>query len=1052
VSVDVVVVTFNSAELLPAALGGLPSDARVVVVDNASDDDSAAVARGCGAHVVAGAVNAGFAAGANRGAALGDGEVILFLNPDAVVEPATVDALAARFAADPSLGVLSPRLVRPDGSEQRVRWPFPSAVGAWAEALGLRRLGGAGRREGAGGFVIGACLMVRRSVFEAVGGFDTRFWLYSEEADLCRRVLDAGWRVEVAEEMSARHVGRASERGVEALVFEHFERGGEHFVAKHAGRRSLVVYRLGNLKGAALRAVMARSGVRRALHRARVARLLGVLGRHPGTVGLDSPATAAPGVGLVVCSLEPWDEVWRRNQFLVRELLALDPDRRVLFVEPPFDRVHELRRGSGRRHHRGLRPVDGEGRVVRVEPVKVWPRAAGPFATRSLRRQVRAAARSLGFVAPTLWVNDPAYAGLASATGWPAVYDVTDDWTEAGDGERATARVRADEAVLAGEVGAVVVCSEGLAASHAGAPGLELIPNAVDAEHLTAPVPRPRDLPAGPVAVYVGTLHEDRLDVDLVVSLAGAVPGLAVALVGPDALGEAARARLVSAGVALLGSRSYADVPGYLQHADVVVVPHVVSPFTESLDPIKAYECLAVGRPTVATPVAGFRGLGGPVRVAERDEFVLAVSRVLGEGRVDADPRPVPTWAERGAAFDAVLRRVAGGERRLRVVYVDHCAQLSGGELALARLLPALEGVDAHVILGERGPLESRLRDVGATVEVLALDEGVATTRRAEVGAALGARRALAAARDTWVLARRLRELRPDLVHTNSLKAALYGGVAARLAGVPVVWHVRDRIAADYLPAPARVVVQSLARVVPSAVIANSAATRETLALHRGVAVVPSPVVFDAAEPVGDGGPGGSAPVRPFTVAMVGRLAPWKGQDVFVRAFARAFPDGDERAVLAGSAMFGEDAFAAELGGLVEELGLGERVTFLGFVDDVGAVLRGVDCLVHASVIPEPFGQVVVEGMAAGLAVVAADAGGPAEVVTHGVDGLLCPPGDVGALAAVLRRLADDPGLRVRLGAAGLVRAADFSPDAVADQVRAVYGGVLSNESQQPGI
>ena len=96
--------------------------------------------------------------------------------------------------------------------------------------------------------------------------------------------------------------------------------------------------------------------------------------------------------GLVVCSLEAWDEVWRRNQFFVRELLAADPNRRVLFVEPAHDVVHEWRRRSGRRHASGLRPLPEDGRVVRFEPRKVWPRVLGPFADRSLRRQVVEAA------------------------------------------------------------------------------------------------------------------------------------------------------------------------------------------------------------------------------------------------------------------------------------------------------------------------------------------------------------------------------------------------------------------------------------------------------------------------------------------------------------------------------------------------------------------------------------------------------------------------------------------------------------------------------------
>ena len=82
----------------------------------------------------------------------------------------------------------------------------------------------------------------------------------------------------------------------------------------------------------------------------------------------------------------------------------------------------------------------------------------------------------------------------------------------------------------------------------------------------------------------------------------------------------------------LLGPVPYETVPAFLQHADVVIVPHHVNAFTESLDPIKAYECVAAGRPTVATPVAGFRQLGPPVRTAEGDGFVAAVSAALAEG------------------------------------------------------------------------------------------------------------------------------------------------------------------------------------------------------------------------------------------------------------------------------------------------------------------------------------------------------------------------------------------------------------------------------------
>ncbi|MGI8759162.1 MAG: glycosyltransferase, partial [Acidimicrobiales bacterium] len=105
--------------------------------------------------------------------------------------------------------------------------------------------------------------------------------------------------------------------------------------------------------------------------------------------------------------------------------------------------------------------------------------------------------------------------------------------------------------------------------------------------------------------------------------------------------------------------RPYDDVPAYLQHADVIVVPHVVSPFTESLDPIKAYECLAVDTPTVATPVAGFRDRAGDIVVAPRERFCDAVRTALAEPQTRRRAAP-PSWRERAEQFASVLEASAG--------------------------------------------------------------------------------------------------------------------------------------------------------------------------------------------------------------------------------------------------------------------------------------------------------------------------------------------------------------------------------------------------------
>jgi glycosyltransferase involved in cell wall biosynthesis len=395
----------------------------------------------------------------------------------------------------------------------------------------------------------------------------------------------------------------------------------------------------------------------------------------------------------------------------------------------------------------------------------------------------------------------------------------------------------------------------------------------------------------------------------------------------------------------------------------------------------------------------------------------------------------------------------------IRVVVVGHTAKLSGGELAISRLISTMVSVAVHVVLAEDGPLVSVLERAGATVEVLPMDRRARNLRKDRIrigGVPFGA--AWATITYTVRLARRLRQLKPDLVHTNTLKAALYGGVAARAAGVPCLWHVRDRIAEDYLPPFAVTLVRLAARFLPTEVIANSRTTFATLRLNQyrwkrvvydGVTKMPpSPVVPSPVELMQLDSAKMHTPSNRIRVAMVGRLSPWKGQDVFLRAFAEAFAGGVEVAMLVGSAMFGEEEYEQQLIDLVEELGIGDRVEFCGFVHDVPKLLMETDVLVHASVIPEPFGQVVIEGMAAGLAVVACDAGGPAEVITHEIDGLLYPPGDVGVLAAHLRRLANDPTSRLRLANRAVHTAEKYELANVAAQCVEIYEWTISRQGR----
>ena len=372
---------------------------------------------------------------------------------------------------------------------------------------------------------------------------------------------------------------------------------------------------------------------------------------------------------LVVLSLERWDDVWRRNQHLVAGLVAADPSLRVLFVEPPADPLHDATSGRRPAWGQGVSEIIGVApdRLWRYRPIKWLPRRLDAHADEKLAHAVMKAARRLGMRHPLLWINDPSATTLSMLSGWPTLYDMTDDWLSADRPAAELMRVAAAEAHLLAHATEVVACSAELLRRKS--PGrspqlapITLIPNAVDVEAYRRPADRPADLPPGPVAVYVGTLHEDRIDMELCERIARELGDAGtLVLVGPDALRVDASERLRRAGVRLLGSRPRDAVIGYLQHADVLVVPHVVTPFTDSLDPIKLYEYQAVGRPVVSTPVAGFRDADDPrITIAEGPAFTAAVSAGLS-GRTHSRPDvdPVADWGDRVRAMASVLARAA---------------------------------------------------------------------------------------------------------------------------------------------------------------------------------------------------------------------------------------------------------------------------------------------------------------------------------------------------------------------------------------------------------
>jgi glycosyltransferase involved in cell wall biosynthesis len=277
-------------------------------------------------------------------------------------------------------------------------------------------------------------------------------------------------------------------------------------------------------------------------------------------------------------------------------------------------------------------------------------------------------------------------------------------------------------------------------------------------------------------------------------------------------------------------------------------------------------------------------------------------------------------------------------------------------------------------------------------------------------------------------LARIARRHRADLIYLNNdFVSNLSGRIAGRMLGLPVILHERD------IPAPQ----SRLARMTSgwaTRYLAISTPVREALLRigvpARRIRMLPEGLDLELYRPVSDatvaevraslGAASGS-----LLVVMCGMIMEWKGQHVLIEAARNVVARHPSTSfAIVGEAPQGEEAYPARLREQLRALDLESRVSFVGYRNDIPAVMQSADVVVHASTSPEPFGRVIIEGMAMARPVVATAIGAPPEIIRDGTTGILVPPGDAAALAAVLDRLLADPDLRRRIGdnALGVVR------------------------------
>jgi N-acetylglucosaminyl-diphospho-decaprenol L-rhamnosyltransferase len=268
-----VIVNYNAGPHLLACIRSLRADgvAQIVVVDNQSSDGSleAAVAADPDVQVVQTGANLGFGAAVNRGVPLVSGPTVLILNPDVVVEPGLVKTLGAALDSDPEVGIVGPRTENPDGSLYPSSRTFPALGDAIGHAFLVlvaphnrftrryRMLDWDHARERRVDWVSGACMLIRRTCFDQLGGFDTRYFMYLEDVDLCWRAWRAGWAVEYEPDARLMHVqGVSTDLAPYRMIAAH-HRSLWRFWWQTAPRRQRLVLAPFVLVGLVVRTLMA---------------------------------------------------------------------------------------------------------------------------------------------------------------------------------------------------------------------------------------------------------------------------------------------------------------------------------------------------------------------------------------------------------------------------------------------------------------------------------------------------------------------------------------------------------------------------------------------------------------------------------------------------------------------------------------------------------------------------------------------------------------------------------------------------------------------------
>ncbi len=287
-----------------------------------------------------------------------------------------------------------------------------------------------------------------------------------------------------------------------------------------------------------------------------------------------------------------------------------------------------------------------------------------------------------------------------------------------------------------------------------------------------------------------------------------------------------------------------------------------------------------------------------------------------------------------------------------------------------------------------------------------------------------------------------------SVLHTNGMHEHIYGGIAAKICGIPCIWHLQSIPAKDFLFGFATIFINILGALLPLKIVAISREVKNVFFpfVQKKVVVIYNGTdtkrfVLKEKSNYRNIRSRLGLKDREIVVCMIARIVPWKGHKTFLRA-AKIVSENMEgvKFLIVGDTLFGRKGYLKELHEMVNTLGMNNRVVFTGFIKNVEEIFGAADIVAHCSVRPEPFGLSIIEAMACGKAVIATSIGAPAEIIESDKDGILVPANDPGSLAKAILSLARSDEKREAVGIAARQKAdREFCLERFVKQMQEVY-------------